>query len=447
MELDMTKGSPLKLIIKFIIPVIIGNIFQQFYNLADTMIVGRCLGVEALAAVGATGSVMFMILGFVQGLTAGFTVLTAQSFGAGNRKEMKKSISGAVFLSIIVTVVVTIVAVWGIGPLLKVMKTPSDVYDMALAYMIVICAGICTNVIYNLQASFLRAIGNSVVPLAMLIISSVVNIILDYMLIVYGNMGVAGAAYATVISQGISGILCFIYIIKCVPTLHMKKEEWKIYGNCIKRQLKIGVPMALQFSITAIGGILVQSALNMFGAVVIASYSVTRKVEMLFTTAFEGMGVTMATYCAQNMGKNDISRVRKGVRTANIISGVYAVIIFIILYQILPFTLKLFVEGDISEILGYAKTYLIITGIFFIALGMIFIFRNAMQGCGYSFAPMMGGVVELISRCILAVIATKFMSFEGVCMVNSCAWLTAGVFLMISYFRMIKKQSLTDKNV
>ena len=440
MELDMTKGSPIKLIIKFSIPVILGNLFQQLYNLADTMIVGRFLGVEALAAVGATGTLVFLILGFVQGITTGFTVVTAQYFGAGDKEGMKRSIAGAVFLSVIVTVLVTTIAMAGIGPLLKLIKTPQEIYNMELTYMLIICAGIFTNVIYNLQASLLRSIGNSVMPLIMLIVSSGINIVLDYILIVFGHMGVAGAALATVIAQAISGMLCFVYILKCIPTLHMKKNDWGIHRYITTRQLQIGVPMALQFSITAIGGIMVQSALNMFGATVIAAYSVTRKIEMLFTTSFDSMGVTMATYCAQNIGKNDIGRVRKGVHSAEVMLFSYAVIVYIVLYALLPFMLGLFVQGDINDILGYARTYIIINGAFYIPLAMIFIFRNAMQGCGYSILPMMGGVVELISRCILAVVATKLVSYEGVCMANAAAWFSAGVFLMFAYLHMLKKR-------
>ena len=225
MELDMTKGSPVKLILKFIIPVIMGNLFQQFYNMADTIMVGRFVGVDALAAVGATGSVSFLILGFTQGLTTGFTVMTAQRFGAGDKEGMQRSIGSAILLSVIVTVVMTILSMSCMNELLRVMNTPDNIFDMAKSYIMVICAGIVCNVLYNLLASILRAVGNSVVPLVLLVISSVINIALDYILIVYGKMGVAGAAYATIIAQGVSGILCLIYIIKKVPTLHIEKRH------------------------------------------------------------------------------------------------------------------------------------------------------------------------------------------------------------------------------
>ncbi len=439
MELDMTKGSPLKLIVKFIIPLIIGNIFQQFYSMADTIIVGRTLGVDALAAVGATGSITFLILGFTQGLTTGFTVLTAQRYGAGDKEGMKKSIGSAAVLAVIVTIVMTVFSICIMDSLLHIMNTPENIFAMTKEYIIIICAGICFSVLYNMQASILRAIGNSVVPLVLLVISSIVNIVLDFVLIVYGHMGVAGAAYATIISQAVSGILCFIYIVKKVPLLHINKHHLRLEADRVKKQMFVGIPMALQFSITAVGTILVQTALNLLGSTVVASYSVSCKVEQLVTQPFMAMGATMATYCAQNRGINDLDRIDKGVKYANILSAVYAVIIYGVIYQLLPYVIRLFVTEDIEVVLGYARTYIVICGAFFIPLGMIFIFRNALQACGFGFLPMMGGVVELISRAVVAFIAAYMASYAGVCVANVAAWLSAGVFLWICYMFLMKK--------
>ena len=419
MELDMTKGSPSKLITKFIIPIIIGNIFQQLYSMVDTIIVGRFVGVDALAAVGATGSVSFLILGFTQGLTTGFTVLTAQRFGAGDREGMRKSIGSAAILSVIVTILMTAVSMASMDSLLRVMNTPEDIFDMTKEYIMIICAGIACNVLYNLLSSILRAIGNSVVPLVLLVIASVTNIVLDYVLIVYGHMGVGGAAYATIISQGLSGVLCLIYIIKSVPTLHIRPEHCRLESQCVKNQLTVGIPMALQFSITAIGTILVQAALNLLGSTVVASYSVSCKVEQLVTQPFAAMGVTMATYCAQNRGINDLDRIRKGVKAANIMSGVYAVLVYGLVYIALPYIVPLFISEQIEMVCGYARTYITICGMFFI--------------------PMMGGVVELLSRGIVAFAAAHLMSYVGVCFANASAWLTAGIFLWIAYHFLMKK--------
>ncbi len=439
MELDMTKGAPSKLIVRFIIPIILGNIFQQLYNMADTIMVGRFVGVDALAAVGATGSVSFLILGFTQGLTTGFTVMTAQRFGAGDREGMRRSIGSAIILSVFVTVIMTYVSMAGMDGLLRLMNTPEDIFAMAKEYIMIICAGITFNVLYNLQASILRAIGNSVVPLVLLFVSSIANIVLDYVLIVYGHMGVAGAAYATVVSQGLSGVLCLIYIIKAVPLLHVEREHFKLDGQCVKNQLSVGIPMALQFSITAVGTILVQAALNLLGSLAVASYSVSCKVEQLVTQPFAAMGVTMATYCAQNRGVNDLQRIRKGVKIANVMSAVYAVIIYGVIYLLLPYVIPLFTSEDAELIYEYARIYIGVCGAFFIPLGMIFIFRNALQGCGFGFMPMMGGVVELAGRCILAFLAARMMSYTGVCLANVSAWLSAGVFLWLAYRVLMKR--------
>ena len=314
-----------------------------------------------------------------------------------------------------------------------------DIFDMTKEYIMIICAGIACNVLYNLLSSILRAIGNSVVPLVLLVIASVTNIVLDYVLIVYGHMGVGGAAYATIISQGLSGVLCLIYIIKRVPTLHIRPEHCRLESQCVKNQLTVGIPMALQFSITAIGTILVQAALNLLGSTVVASYSVSCKVEQLVTQPFAAMGVTMATYCAQNRGINDLNRIRKGVKAANIMSGVYAVLVYGLVYIALPYIVPLFISEQVEMVCGYARTYITICGMFFIPLGMIFIFRNALQGCGFGFMPMMGGVVELLSRGIVAFVAAHLMSYVGVCFANASAWLTAGIFLWIAYHFLMKK--------
>ena len=437
MELDMTKGSPSRLIIKFIIPIIIGNIFQQFNSMVDTIIVGRFVGVQALAAVGATGTISFLILGFMMGLTTGFTVLTSQRFGAGDEEGMKRSVTSAIWLSAIATVVMTAVSMLVMDKLLRLMNTPEDIFAMSKSYITIICAGMGCSILYNILSSILRAIGNSKVPLIFLAISAVLNIVLDLILVI--PMGVAGAAWATIISQGISGVLCLFYMKKKVPLLDLRKEHWQFDWHCARNQISIGIPMALQFSITAVGTILVQTALNLFGSTVVASYTAACKVEQLVTQPYCAMGMTMATYGAQNRGINDIGRIKKGVRVANIMSAIYSILIYGVVMLILPFAIRLFVSGDISTVLGYARTYVTICGAFFIPLGMIFIYRNVMQGCGFGFMPMLGGVVELVSRSVAAFAAAGMMSYVGVCFANASAWCTAGIFLAIAYVFVIRK--------
>lgn len=440
MELDMTKGEPSSLIVKFMLPLIIGNIFQQLYNMVDTIIVGRYVGVGALAAVGATGTIMFLILGFMMGLTTGFTVLTAQRFGAGDMEGLRKSVGSAAILSVIITITMTIISVAGMDWLLHLMNTPEDIYDMAKSYIVIICLGMGFCILYNLASSILRALGNSKVPLYSLVAAATLNVFLDLFLIIVIPMGVTGAAIATVVSQGVAGIICVIYIIKKVPVLTLERKHWQLDTECVRHQLGIGVPMALQFSITAVGAILVQTALNLFGSTAVAAYTAACKVEQLATQPFAAIGMTMTTYSAQNRGVNDIMRIRKGTRIANGMSAVYSVVVYGILLLIFPYIIRLFVgNADYQSVLEYAEIYIIACGACFIPLGMIFVFRNVMQGCGHSFLPTMGGVVELICRAIAAYASVKTMNYVLVCVSNGGTWLITGIFLAIAYLYTFKK--------
>lgn len=447
MQLDMTKGKPFKLILTFIFPVLCGNLFQQFYNMVDTIIVGRFVGFDALGAVGATGTIMFLIIGFSTGLTSGFTVITAQKFGAGDYDGVKVSVYNALFLSVFVTVIMTAVSVLGMPSLLRLMNTPEDIFEMSYQYITIICGGLTFTILYNILASLLRAVGNSKAPLYFLIISATLNIGLDLLFIKGFSLGVVGASLATVVSQGISGILCAIYTMKKVPMLVPTKEQRRINSQCIKNQLMIGIPMALQFSITAVGTIMVQAALNNFGSTIIASYTAANKVSQFMTLPYSAMGVTMATYAAQNRGINDISRIRKGVRVSTILNAVYSVVIYAVAIAALSPMMKLFIDTSSLEVpfetvFSYGKIYMLISGTCFIPLGEIFILRNAMQGCGFSLMPMLGGVVELISRAIISTIATKKMSFEGVCAADPITWLVTAIFLVIAYLFTARKMRL-----
>ncbi len=433
MELDMTKGNPLGLIMKFMLPLIVGNIFQQMYNMIDTIIVGRFVGVQALAAVGATGTIMFLIIGFLQGLTTGFTVLTAQRFGAGDEKGLKISVGNAWILSAVVTFVITIISILGMDFLLTVMNTPEDIYQMSREYIMIICYGLVFNILYNLTSSFLRAVGNSKVPLYSMVVATVVNIVLDLFLVVVIPMGVSGVAIATVIAQGVGGVICLLYILKKVPLMHLSKEHFKLDEYCVKNQLGVGIPMALQFSITAVGTIIVQAVLNLFGSTAVAAYTAAVKVESLVTQPYGAMGTTLATYSAQNRGVNAYDRIKKGVRISNWLSAGYSVVVYGVVVVLLPYLIRLFVGDASAEVLQYAKLYIYICGACFIPLGMIFIYRNTLQGCGFALLPMMGGVVELIVRSAAAFAAVQFSSFVGVCAANGVTWLITGIFLWIAY--------------
>ncbi len=434
---DMTSGSPMKIILSFTLPIFLGNVFQQFYNMADAVIVGKFVGTGALAAVGSTGTIMFLIYGFVVGMTAGFTVLTAQKFGAGDMETMRKTVAGAAILSLIIGIILTAAFMIFMRPWLVLMNTPEDIFNDAYSYIMIISAGILAQMLYNLLASILRALGNSRVPLYFLILSALLNVVLDLVLIIVFHMGTAGAAVATVISQGVSGLLCLVYIVKAVPVLRMKREDWHPAGALLKTQLRIGVPMALQYSITAIGTMMVQSALNILGSTLVAAFTAASKIEQVVTQAYVAMGTTMATYGAQNMGAGDISRIRKGFRSCTILGVIYSVAATALVMTVGKYMTYLFVSEDVALIMDSVDIYLKCVGIFFVPLAVVNIYRNGIQGLGYGLLPMMAGVAELAGRGIVAVIAAGQRSYTGVCLASPAAWVLAGALLLGMYYYIV----------
>ena len=426
---DMTVGNPMKIIFGFTLPIFIGNVFQQFYNMADAVIVGKFVGNKALAAVGSTGTIMFLIYGFVVGMTAGFTVLTAQKFGAGDMKGMRKTVAGAGILSFVVGALLTILFMAFMKPLLILMNTPSDIFADAYSYIMIVSGGILAQMLYNLLSSILRALGNSKLPLVFLIISALLNIVLDLVFIVGFGMGAKGAAVATVIAQGVSGILCLFYIIAKIPILHLKREDLDVGSTIYKNQLRIGVPMALQYSITAIGTMMVQSSLNILGSTLVAAYTAAGKIEQVVTQAYVAMGTTMATYAAQNMGAGSVKRIREGFKACTVIGVVYSFIMTVGKYMT-----YLFVSEDVDIIMNSVDIYLKCIGIFFIPLAVVNIYRNGIQGLGYGLLPMMAGVAELIGRGVVAVIAGAKRSYPGVCLAGPAAWVLAGGLLIVMYY-------------
>lgn len=435
MTKDMTTGSPVKLILTFSIPLLIGNIFQQFYSMADTVIVGRFLGVDALAAVGSTGAMAFLVNGFVLGLTSGFAVLVSQRFGANDEEGVKKAFASSLILSIIMTILVTAISMVSAKPLLELMNTPENIINDSLSYIIIIFAGNIAIIFYNMLSSILRALGDSKTPLYFLIIASILNIILDIVFIVNFHMGVAGAAYATIISQSISAILCAIYIVKRFPILKLKKKHWKIRKSYVEKQLRIGVPMALQFSITAAGAMVLQGALNNFGSKIIASYTAASKVQQLVMQPSITFGMAMATYAGQNLGAGKINRIKEGVKKCSIISIIVSIASTIIVILFGGVFTKMFIDGNDVEVIYYAKQYLNTVSIFYIPLGLIFVYRNTLQGVGESFVPMMAGVAEMIARTVVAFTLPLLLDFIGIALADPAAWIAACVPLMITYYR------------
>ena len=442
---DMTNGNPVKLILLFSIPLLIGNIFQQFYNMVDTIIVGRFVGVDALAAVGATSSMVFLVNGFATGLSSGFAVLVSQRFGAKYEKGLRKAVASAITLTIISVVIITIVSLLGAMPLLKLMNTPENIINDAYLYIKIIYAGVIATVAYNLIASILRALGDSKTPLYFLIVSSVINVILDLVFIINFKMGVAGAAYATNIAQGCSAILCLIYSYKKFNVLRLKKENFKVESSYYNKHLKVGIPMGLQFSITAIGIIIVQSAINVFGSTVIASYTASSKVLQLVMQPSISFGVTIANYAGQNLGAGKFDRIKSGMSIMNLVSIVTSLIAGAVLIFFGKYFVTLFIENPTAEIYDYAQQVFNYSAAFFIPLGFIFVYRNVLQGMGDSFIPMMAGVFELIARAIVAFTLPKVIGFTGICLSDPLAWIAASVPLMLTYYRKMKKIEIENQ--
>lgn len=440
--LDMTTGSAWKQILVFSLPVLVGNIFQQLYSMVDTIIVGRYVGVKALAAVGATGAIFFLVIGFAQGLSSGFAIIIAQKFGAGDERQVRKSVAASAMLSLVFTVILTALSVWGARWMLEMMNTPADIIDDAWTYIVIIFIGIFATMYYNMIANIIRALGDSVTPLLFLILSSVINVVLDLVFIRNFHMGVAGAGWATVISQLISALLCTVYSLYRFQILHLKKEDWKIDWKFAKIHIFSGVPMALQFSVTALGVMVLQSALNAFGSTIIAAYTAGNKVDMLVSQPLNAFGTTAATFCGQNYGAGKMDRIKKGVRISIILCMVACVIGAAINIGFGRQMTKLFVSGEATEILRYSKEYLTITSIFYPFLGILFVLRNALQGMGEALIPMLGGAGELVARLVVAFTLPKVIGFTGICLASPIAWILAIIPLIWKYVRMTRNISV-----
>lgn len=434
-SLDMTKGPIGPALLAFTLPILFGNLFQQLYTIVDTIIVGRTLGSDALAAVGATGTISFLVVGFATGIASGFAVVTSQRFGAKDEDGIRYSVSNGIILLALIGVVVTILSVLFMRQILTVMNTPENIFEDAYRYITIICLGLLATVFYNLFACLLRAIGNSSVPLYFLVFSSLLNIVLDLVFIISFGWGVAGAAIATIMSQLISAIGSGIYIVMKERSLVPRKDQWRIKSNISIAQIYIGLPMALQYAITASGTMVMQAAVNIFGSIAVAAFSAASKCSMIFTTTYMSIGQSMATYVGQNYGKGDLDRIKKGVRLINIVSAIYSVIAGVLVVWLLPYEMKLFVSdaNELASLIPWARTYLIESAIFYIPLGMIFIFRNSMQGYGASMLAMAAGIIEMITRFVCAAFAINLESYAIAVFCDPAAWLSAGIYTMIAF--------------
>lgn len=431
---DMTSGNPLKLILFFTLPMLLGNIFQQFYSMADTFIVSQTLGMNALAAVGSTGSITFLILGLAIGLTAGLAVITAQRFGRKDEAALRSSLGVSLIIVAIASMILTILATANTREILILMQTPPEIIDQAHDYLVIIFAGTGATVLFNYLSNVLRAIGDSRTPLIFLIIASILNVVLDYLFILAFNMNVEGAGYATIISQIVSSILCLLYIKKRVPILRIHKEDWTLKWSEYKEHLRIGLPFGFQYSIIAVGTIAVQITLNQLGALSVAAYTAASKIDQLLTMPLQTIGVTMSTYAAQNFGAGKFDRIRKGVRVALKLTISYSITIGIILWFNGRFLSSFFVDGNHEAVLDLTDQFFKIQSPFYTFLALIFVLRLTLQGLGNSFAPTLAGAMELVARIFGAIILSKLFGFRGAIMSNPLAWISAVIPLVLSYY-------------
>ena len=430
MTKDLTVGNPMRLIVDFAVPMLLGMLFQQCYNMMDTMIVGKLLGASALAAVGSTGSIQFLVIGFCMGICSGFAIPVAQKMGAGDHSGMRQCVANAGWLSILFAAVITIVTCIFCHQILTGMNTPQDIYVDAYRYLFVIFLGIPATFLYNLLAGIIRALGDSKTPVVFLAIASFLNIVLDFVLILYCNTGVAGAAIATVVSQSVSGIACLLYMRKKYPILHMTKEERRINGRICRWLCLMGVPMGLQYSITAIGSIVLQTAVNSLGSAYVAAIAAGSKLFQIMCCPFDAMGGTMATYCGQNVGAQKLERLGQGIRSCIILGVGYAILSFVALLLFAPEMAILFLDAKEQSIIQDTVQYTTILGAFYIPLALVNILRFSIQGMGFSNFAILAGVMEMLARTGVGIWLVPVFGFTGACCASPAAWICADLFLI-----------------
>ncbi|MCR4905428.1 MAG: MATE family efflux transporter [Clostridiales bacterium] len=431
--LDLTRGPILPLMLRFCLPILFGNVMQQFYNMADAAVVGKIVGTDALAAVGATGSVIFLVIGFVNGICAGFCIPAAQAFGAGDPSALRRCVANIVLLGVGSAVILTALTSALLGQILDAMDFPPEIYDDSFRYLRVIFAGIPATVAYNTQAGLMRAMGNSRTPLYVLMGSSCLNIVLDLALVGGCGMGVRGAAIATIASQVVSAAVCFVYIKKVYPDLKPDAEERRFNAKIAGRLILSGLPMALQYSITAIGSVLIQAAVNGLGPIVIASVTAANKIQSFVHLPFGTLGVTISTFIGQNMGAGRYDRVKNGFRAAMGMACVYSVAMGLFMYFGGTYLSLIFLDGaepQLGEILGVIRHFLRINCVFYIPLGVLIVCRFALQGMEYGVTAMFAGAFEMVARGVVALVFAQTFGFEAICYANPAAWVAA-CFLLV----------------
>ena len=431
---DLTVGSPMKLILGFAFPMFLGLLFQQFYSLVDTAIVGKFLGVDPFAGVGSTGSLNFIVIGFCMGLCSGFSVPISQSFGAKDFPLLRKMVTNSVWLCTFFSVVITTLMLLFCRPVLTWMNTPENIFEYAYIYIFIIFAGIPCTILYNMTAAILRALGDSKSPIIFLAISSAINIGLDLLLIIVFRMGVDGAALATVVSQGVSGVISIIYIKKKFDILAMEKGDWKLERHLAGKLTGVGIPMGLQYSITGIGSVILQTAVNGLGSIYVASMTAGSKINIFLACPFDALGQTMAPYAGQNIGARKLDRVGKGLRAACIIGFIVSGLMVIVVKLFGDQLTMLFLDEKDPVIMQNSTQFLIIVSAFYCLLTLVNTVRFTIQGMGFSSLAIIAGVMEMIARGIAGMLLVPAFGYLGACYSSPLAWLLADAFLIPAFF-------------
>ena len=430
---DLTTGSPMRLILGFGLPTLLGMLFQQFYNLMDTMIVGKLLGAGALAAVGSTSSISFLVIGFCMGVCNGFAIPVAQRVGANDPVRMRRYVANAAYLSALFALVLTVATGLLCRAILTVMQTPADIFDGAYIYIFIIFMGIPTTFLYNLLAGIIRSLGDSRAPVYFLALSSVLNIFLDFAFILWFHTGVAGAAIATVVSQGISGVACLAYMGKKYPILRMTREERRLDPDTCRHLCIMGVPMGLQYSITAIGSIVLQAAVNGLGSTYVAAVAAGSKLFQLLCCPFDAMGATMATYCGQNVGALKLGRLGQGIRSCTLLGVICSGAILLSMVLFSGQCAMLFLdpkEPQLELLRSLTSQYILINSAFCIPLSLVNIVRFSIQGMGYSVFAILAGVLEMAARVGVAYFLVPPLGYAAACFASPAAWISADAFLI-----------------
>lgn len=435
---NMTQGKPLKLILPFMVPLLIGNIFQQLYNIADIIIVGRIIGVNALAAVGAIAPLFMLQVVLTIGLSNGFTVVTGQRYGARDMQGMRRSIATSIFLSSVFVILIMLLMHLVIEPLLLLMNIPPELVPDARSYSMIITDGIAAMMAYNLLSGVMRSLGDSKTPLYFLIISSLINIVLALVFILWFGWGVPGSAVALVIAQAISAVLCVLYIYRKFPQLHIGRRDFCLTFTEIWQHLRMGLPMAVQFSVLGMGIIFLQAVCNKFGADTIAGFTTAIRVEQLALQPMISFGIAMAVFTAQNFGARRFDRIREAVKKCSMIALGFSLVAAVLLFAFGREVIGIFLDNPQAEVLEAARLYILYTVPCYFFLSQIFIFRNAVQGMGVSMIPMCSGVIELVMRTLAAVYLGDMLGYIGICLAEPIAWISSSVFLFGSYLYFVK---------